>query len=209
MYQETQEVLNTYRPIIRGIARSTYRSSASIGLEDLYQVGEIAAFRALKAYDPSCGSNIKSFVICSIRREIYHEAAKFLGIFTIDHRVTSLAAKVNKLLIKGHSLESIAISLNKSIDHIHDLHLIYKQNNHSSLMNDNLYADTDFDETIINGMLGGLIFNRIEKTILFDHILGPKSIKDIAEKHKISIACVYSTKIIIKDRIYKAMEKFV
>src|SRR5690606_23814772 len=112
--QDTEEILNTYAPLVRRIAKSACYSSAAIDLTDLCQVGEIAVLRAIKAYDPSSGTNIRSFVAKIVRQDIYNEAARFLGVFTVDHRVTSLAAKVNQLSLAGHTDDHIAEVLNRS-----------------------------------------------------------------------------------------------
>ena len=79
--------MKDYLPLIHNIARSTHRSSAVIDNDDLVQIGMIAVDRAIKTHDSSRGANIKSFVTRLVRNDIYNEAARFLNVLTVDHRV--------------------------------------------------------------------------------------------------------------------------
>lgn len=90
--QDVIAILNEYHYIVKSIVRLTCHSSAAIDVHDLYQIGDLAILEAVKSYDPSCGTTIKSFVGTVVRNAIFHEAGRFLGVFTVDHRVTSLAA---------------------------------------------------------------------------------------------------------------------
>lgn len=200
-----QDVLQEYIPIIRQIARSTCYSSSAIDMADLCQVGEIAVLKAVKAYDPACGSNIKSFITRSIRREIYAEAARFLGVFTVDRRVTSLAAKINKLSKAGHSDQKIAVRLNKSEEYVRDLRLSYNKRSHVPILYDNILSTDSINEHDVRELLLNFNFNQIEMTILLNRILGHKSVKDIAHQLHIPQARVYALENIIKDRICHAL----
>ena len=199
------DVINDYRPIIERIARSTCYSSAAIDYNDLCQVGEIAAFRAIKLYDPSYGSNIKSFVTCAIRREIYHEAAKFLGVFTVDRRVTSLAAKVNRLATKGQSDDEIAKTLDKDVDHVRDLRLVYSKHSQACVTTCEVLCDEDFTEHDFRNILLKISDNQTDYTILVHRILGNASVKDVAEYLNLSIARVYVLENLLKEKIHQAI----
>lgn len=199
------DVISDYRPIIERIARSTCYSSAAIDYNDLCQVGEIAAFRAIKLYDPSYGSNIKSFVTCAIRREIYHEAAKFLGVFTVDRRVTALAAKVNRLSANGKSDEEIAKTIGKDVNHVRDLRLVYGKRPQACVTTCDVLHDEDFTEQDLRNILLKVSDNQTDYTILVHRILGNASVKDVARRLNLSMARVYVLENILKGKIHQAI----
>lgn len=199
------DAISDYRPIIERIARSTCYSSAAIDYNDLCQVGEIAAFRAIKLYDPSYGSNIKSFVTCAIRREIYHEAAKFLGVFTVDRRVTALAAKVCRLSANGQSDDEIAATLNKDKDHVQDLRRVYGKRSVACVHSCDSLCEDDFTAQELRDILLKVSDNHIDRTILMSRILGNESVKDVAQKLNLSLARVYVLENQLKEKIRQAI----
>jgi len=210
--EEVESLLDEYRPIVTRIARSAFYSSAAIDVNDLIRVGEFAVLQAVKAYDPTCGTTIRSFVSRVVRNEIFHEAARFLGVFTVDHRVTSLAAKVNKLHAKGQSDTEIAEVLNASgsrnfdADHVRDLRIAYSRRQHSALTDDDALEEYSAEENTIQELLRGVVQNPIEQTILDERILGDKSVKDVACILCLSQRQVYDLENQLKDRIRKAIE---
>ncbi len=212
MIDDYEEILNEYGPLVRRIARSACYSSAAIDLADLYQVGDIAVLRAIKAYDPSSGTTIKSFVSRIVRQDIYNEAARFLGVFTVDHRVTKLAAKVNKLYAKGHDDAEIADILNKTsnrifdADHVKDLRIAYSRRQHSSVNEDNTLDREHADERTINDLLCSVVHNELEKSILELRILGSSSAGTVARSLKIPRRHVYQIEAELKQRIKQAIE---
>jgi RNA polymerase sigma factor (sigma-70 family) len=199
------DAISDYKPIIQRIARSTCYSSAAIDYNDLCQVGEIAAFRAIKLYDPSYGSNIKSFVTCAIRREIYHEAAKFLGVFTVDRRVTALAAKVQRLSDKGHSDEEIAKTVGKTVHHVRDLRRVYGKRAVACVTSCDVLYDEDFTLQGLRDILLKISDNQTDHIILVNRILGNASVKDVARSLNLSMARVYVLENQLKEKIRQAI----
>ena len=206
------ELLNQYGPIVKRIAKSACYSSATIDLQDLYQVGEIAVLHAVKSYDPSCGTTIKSFVSRVVRNRIFREAARFLGVFTVDHRVTSLAAKVNKLYAKGHSDEEISDILsgigdrNFDSDHVRDLRIAYSRRQHIVIEDDDTADGYITKESTIQDLLLEVVQNDIEKTILDRRILGDASIKEVSAALGVTQKQLYDFENTFKERIRKAIE---
>lgn len=206
------ELLNQYGPIVRRIAMSACYSSATIDLQDLYQIGEIAVLQAIKSYDPTCGTTIKSFVSRIVRNKIFHEAARFLGVFTVDHRVTGLAAKVNKLHAKGHSDEEIADILsevgdrNFDSDHVRDLRIAYSRRQHIVAEDDDTAEGYITKESTIQDLLDGVVQNDIERAILDRRILGDASIKEVSISLGVSQKQLYELENNFKERIKKAIE---
>lgn len=199
------DVISDYKPIIERIARRTCYSSVAIDYNDLCQVGELAAFRAIKVYDPSCGPNIRAFVTCAIRREIYHEAARFLGVFTVDRRVTSLAAKVNRLSAKGQSDEEIAKTIGKDVDHVRDLRLVYGKRPQACITTYDVLSEEDFTEQDLRNILLKILDNQTDYILLVDRILGNASVKDVARRLNLSMARVYVLENSLKEKIRQAI----
>ncbi len=209
--KDAESLLNEYRYIVRSIARSAIYSSATIDIADLRQVGEFAVLQAVKAYDPTCGTTIKSFVARVVRNEIFHEAARFLGVFTVDHRVTSLAAKVDKLHAKGHSDAEIAKmitsdSRNFDADHVRDLRIAYSRRQHSTLTDDNVPEEYSDEESTIQEILRGVVQDPTDQTILEERLLGDTSVKDVARSLNLKQYQVYDLENRLKDRIRKAIK---
>lgn len=210
MQEDINEILDEYAPLVRKIARSACYSSAAIDVADLCQVGEIAVLSAIKAYDPSCGTTIKSFVAKVVRQEVYREAARFLGVFTVDFRVTSLAAKVCKLADKGHDDQEIARILketnkrNIDADHVRDLRIAYNRRQNVILEDDT--PDDRIEEQNIKDLLDSVVRNPIERVILDRHILGRSSVAEIASYVGLNNSQVYALASNLKDRIKSAIE---
>lgn len=206
MQEDINEILDEYAPLVRKIARSACYSSATIDIADLCQVGEIAVLSAIKAYDPSCGTTIKSFVAKIVRQEIYREAARFLGVFTVDFRVTSLAAKVCKLADKGHDDQEIGRILNKDPDHIRDLRIAYNRRQHTTVEDTEVFAAENTDERTIKDILYTIVQGHTEITILEMRILGNRSAADTAAELNIPVRHIYHIEENLKNRIKSAIE---
>ena len=209
---EAIELLNEYGPLVKRIARSACYSSASIDFADLCQVGEVAVLRAIKVYDPSFGTTIKSFVSRAVRQDIYNEAARFLGVFTVDHRVTSLAAKASKLHANGKTDEEIATILTESgsrrfdADHVRDLRIAYTRRQHIDLMPDDAMDNAGSEEDSIQELLRGIVESPAEQVILKKRIMGGASVKEIADELGLTVRQVYETEADLKKRIRQAIE---
>ncbi len=209
---EVVALLEEYGYIVRRIAKSAHYSSAAIDLADLYQVGEIAVLKAIKSYDPGGGTTIKSYVSSVVRNEIFREAARFLGVFTVDHRVMSLAAKVNKLHATGKTDTEIADVLNTSsnrnfdAEHVRDLRIAYSRRHHVTVADDDALDDAATTESTIQSILQGVVHNTAERTILEKKIMGDTSVKDLARFSCIPARQVYDIERDLKDRIRRAIE---
>lgn len=183
--------------IIKHIAKSAYRSSNVLDLEDLYQIGYLAVERALKTYNSALG-DMSNYVTKIIKQDIYKESAKFIGVFTVDHRTTHLAAKVNDLYNKNYSIEKIASLLKIKEKLVERLLCLYKHN--ISIEYNNLTCeDVDYDSFI--SYLKENIVSYEEKMFLKNRILGNMSIKEIAEILDIELYKAYQIESILKEYV--------
>lgn len=211
-YEDIEAILNEYAPLVRKIARSACYSSAAIDIVDLCQVGEIAVLRAIKSYDPSSGTTARSFVSKLVRQDIYNEAARFLGVFTVDRRVTNLAAKVNRLAAKGYEDAEIAAILNKNntrvfdASHVRDLRIAYSRRQQVAANEDEILDGEHTDERTIHDLLESVIQNDNERAVLKLRILGSHSVGTVARKLSLSRRHVYQIEADLKSRIKKAIE---
>lgn len=205
MPQDISEIIKEYEPIIRKIAQSTCYSSRAIDINDLLQVGKIAVLRAIRSYNPSYGANIKSFITCSVRREIYSEAAKFLGVFTVDKRVTAQASKINRLSKDGLSDSEISVLLKKTEDQVRDLRLSYERRGSISVTDYNVLDKEQLYTEEIHELLLKLNINQEERFIIFSRILGRIPVKHVAEYLKISPSRVYELEKNIKEHVVNAI----
>jgi RNA polymerase sigma factor (sigma-70 family) len=205
--QEASRLLSEYGGLIRAISKSAIRSSAVVSDQDLWQVGAVAVLTAVKSYDPSCGSNIKSYVGSAIRRAIYNEAATFLGVFTVDRRVTGLAARVNKLSMSGKTDEQIANDLNKSgsrnfdVEHVKDLRIVYANRNMAVATQEDCDVE-DFEVKSIESILSDIPNDSRERFVLENRILGTMSVDDVAASCSISRDYVYRLERLLTQRIH-------
>lgn len=206
-------LLNEYGPIVKHIAKSACYSSATIDFSDLCQVGDLAVLQAIKTYNPSSGTTIKSYVSRIVRNEIYREAARFLGVFTVDFRITPLAAKVHKLHIKGHTDSEIAGMLkgvnncHLDIENVRDLRITYSRKDQELIEDENFsIKDTNLEERSIHDLLSEIISGNVEKTILENRILGTISVQQTADSLNITKNKVYEIENILKERIKRMIE---
>jgi len=208
---DVEALLDEYSPIVNRIARSACFSSPTIDFGDLCQVGDLAVIRAVEAYDPSCGTNIRSFVSRCVRQDIYSEAARFLGVFTVDHRVTSLAAKVNRLHHQGKSdqeiVDELADTTTRSIDldHIRDLRIAYSRRQHTVVSEEDC-TDYSEDEFTMNDLLDSVVKSDRDRIILSQRIMGDASIEDAAEMMGVSKKQAYALERTLKKKIRVAIE---
>lgn len=210
---EAAELLSQYSTLVRRIAKSACYSSASIGFEDLCQVGNLAILKAAKLYNPTYGTSIKSFIAYIVRRDIYHEAARFLGIFTVDYRVTNLASRISKLFDMGKNDKEIAVIINKQNSHRHfdaayvrDLRIAYNYRQQTDIKVDDLLEEDIAQETTIQEFLYNLVRNNVEHILLEKRLLGNASIKEVAELLHLSQRRVYSLENNFKDYIRQSIE---
>lgn len=204
-------ILNQYHPLVRHIASKAFHSSSTLDIEDLYQVGDMAVLRAVKAYDPTYGSNIKSFVANAIRNAIFNEAAHFLGVLTVDFRTTNQASYAAKLHESGRSDEEIAVALTEKhgrkfdVDHARDLRMIYMRREYSCVNEDLLVDDMDNDITI-KDLLDSVIKNKTDRVIVDNRILGSSTVEQVAAILNTSKKDVYEKEAALKLRIKRAIE---
>lgn len=209
--KEASELLHEYKPIVQRIAHSACYSSTSIDFTDLCRIGEFAVLRAIRAYDPSYGTNIRSFVARIVQQDIYNEAARFLGVFTVDHRVTGLASKVNKLHAKGKTDEEIAYLLSNSrkidADHVRDLRLAYGRRQSSELQHEDVSEKDVVEEKTIRELLNAVIHTPAESILLEKRIMGNGSVKEVAGLLQLTPKQIYEMEYRLKDRIRRAIRE--
>lgn len=204
-------LLDQYHPLVRHIAKRACYSSSTIDLNDLHQVGNMAVLRAIKAYDPSSGRNIKSFVANSIRNAIFNEAARFLGVLTVDVRTTAQASYAAKLHEKGKSDVEIAKILtekygrNFDVDHARDLRIVYNRRDYSQVQED-VCVDSIENDVAIQDLLESVIKDDIDRSILNNRILGTSSVEDLAAEFATSKKAIYEREACLKKRIKRAIE---
>jgi len=209
---EVYEILSQYHGLVESIARSAFYSSASIEFADLCQIGDVAVLRAIKTYDPTCGTTIKSYVARVVRQDIFREAARFLGVFTVDHRVTSLAAKASRLHAKGKSDEQISAILSESsqrkfdADHVRDLRLAYGRRQHQELEFDDLLDEEDSATENIRSLLRNVICGPTEEIILQQRLLQNEPAGAVANSIGLTQSQLYRLEGEIRERIRKAIE---
>lgn len=209
---EAAQLIDQYAPLVNKIARSACYSSASIDFHDLCQIGNFAVLRAVKLYDPTYGASINSFVSRIVRQDIYNEAARFLGVFTVDRRVTRLTSKVNRMHGKGMTDEEIASVLssessyrNFDEEHVRDLRLAYSKREHTQLHSECIDESFPEEETI-QQIFDSVIQNNVEAVILERRLLGDASVTEVANDLGLSPRWVYNLENDLKDKIRRAIE---
>ena len=162
-------------------------------------------------YDPTQGTSIRSYVAKIVRQDVFNEAAKFLGVFTVDHRVTSLAAKVNKLHLNDKTDEEIAAILTKNChrsfdaDHIKDLRITYNRRQHSELQPDDALEEGDAKESTIMALLNDVIEGKVEEVILEQRLMGNATAGDVASRLDMHVGQLYKLENDLKDSIRQAI----
>jgi len=216
MYEglDVDGLLEEYGPIVRKIAHSARYSSSALDINDLYQVGNVAVLRAVSAYDPSHGMSIKSFVARTIRRDVYNEAARFLGVFTVDFRTTALASKARQFNEQGLKTLEIAERLSESsgrnISESHVIALLSAyEKRHTQPSEDDRMEDPGGDEIAISNLISSVINNEIEQHIVNRRIMGTDSAKDVASDLSVSVNKVYEIEAALKERIQFAIQEAV
>jgi len=204
-----EDVLNDYMDIVLRVARRACYSSHAIDLDDLCQVGKMAVLRAIESYDPSCGTNIRSFVTHLVKQDVYGEAARFLGIFTVDRRVTHLASRVNQLTKSDKTDEEIADALTTKsrcidVNHVKDLRFAYHHIKHYTIENDVAIVP---DEATIEMILDIVMPNGIEIDILKHRILGDMSVAELSQHTGHSNSVIYIAERALRDRIVNAIKE--
>jgi RNA polymerase sigma factor (sigma-70 family) len=202
MVDEAEEVLNEYAGLVRSIVRSTNYSYRTLDADDLMQIGNLAVLRAIKAYDPSCGTNIRSFVANAVRQDVYREAARFLGILTVDFRVTKMAAKVTKLLAAGTTELEVGKELNLNPDEVRDLRMAYTHRDCGVLHDDHPHQDDPDIYDLLHG-----VANSPEDRVIMDYrILSKNPIERVMDKLGISMKKAYALEASLKSRILSAID---
>lgn len=205
------QILDQYHSLVRYIADRACYSSSVLDINDLYQVGEIAVLRAVKAYDPSSGKNIKSFVASAIRNAIFNEAARFLGVMTVDFRTTNQASYAAKMHEKGKSDQEIAAALtdkygrNFDVDHARDLRIIYGRRQYTQVQEDLMIDDIENDVSI-KDLLESVVKDKDDRVILDRRLLGGCSVEQVAAILHISKKAVAKKEACLKTRIKRALE---
>lgn len=204
-----EELLDEYRDMVEKIARSAIRSSAAIDVTDLCQVGEFAVLRAVRSYDPSCGTKISSYVRSIVKQAIYNEAARFLGVFTVDHKTTEVAAEVNRMAANGKSDDDIAAHLSRRFvrdydaAHVKDLRLAYSRRGMKPVSSDDCGIE---DMRSIADLLRDIPQNDNEIFILENRILGSMRADSAADALGLSRGTIYRIEKRLTQRIEEAIK---
>lgn len=211
--EELLRTLENYTGFIRKVAFTAVTSSPAINVDDLFQVGQLAVLRALRSYDPTCGRNIKSYVCSCIRQDIYNEAARFLGVFTVDHRVTEMGAKINRLVGDGKTDLEIAEILNKRYpgrawneSRVYDLRLAYSRRHAVQI---DVEPEEIPQSLYIEQFLESIVQSETDARLLQERILGDMSAQALADDMGISIKKLYNLESSLKSRIRIAIQNIV
>lgn len=205
------EILGQYHSLVCSIAKGAYRSSSTLDLQDLYQVGDMAVLRAVRAYDPSSGKNIRSFVAGSVRNAIFNEAARFIGVLTVDFRTTAQASQAAKMHEKGKSDHEIAQFMSEKygrkfdVDHVRDLRLTYELRRYNCAVNEATVLDDD-TQFAIDDVLEVAVKDDLDRLLVEDRILGTVSVEELSAKIGISKKTIYERELALKNRIKRAIE---
>ncbi len=175
-----------YLSFIEKIVRSTYKSSPVLSLDDLKQVGIIAALKAIKAHDIAYGASIDSYVKTSIKNAIFREAARFYGPYCLPYGILKLASKICKLNLND---DEIARRFNIFEQEVKKLRLLYKGKS--------VLFPLWQDQEILD--LGKL--SQREKQILEYRFIRQKSVQEISELLQISRGLIFKIEKKLKKRI--------
>lgn len=176
--------LQDYYKLIKSVAHTACYKSNVIDVNDLYQVGLMATLRALNKFDPSKNTNKESFIKKAVQRAIYNEAARFMGVFTVDHRTTKSAVRACKTYNNSENSKQ--------------LKFLYE---HKSFSIDDNERSYESDNVIINDILGSIINDTIDLDLIKYHILGNLSIQELAIRHNVSKSFLYKKNVELRKRI--------
>ncbi len=141
------------------------------------------------------------------------EAAKFFGIFTVDHRIPNLSVKISKLHEQGYTDVEIAKKLSTSErtfdpSYIRDVRIAHGRRHYYLVAeNQSLIEDSYNDQDSIEQFLCTVASNDNEDFILKNRVLGDMSKQDVSIHLKISIEKVDHIENILKNRIKKSIEE--
>lgn len=203
---ETRELLDEYADLVKKIVHSTNYSYKALDTEDLTQIANLAVLRAVKAYDPSCGTNIRSFVANAVRQDVYREAARFLGVLTVSFHTTRAAAKVSKLADSGLSDAEIAEQLEIKLEEVKNLRSAYKHKDYLSLDDESLLYSPDYD---ISFLLESVIKSPEDEFILNNRLLSKNPIQKVMDALNISKQQAYNLEASLKSRIARAIDEVI
>jgi len=211
--EELLRTIEEYAGFIRKVAYTAITSSPTINVDDLCQIGNLAVLRAMRSYDPSCGRNIKSYICSCIRQDIYNEAARFLGVFTVDHRVTEMGAKVNRLVDDNKTDQEIAEILDERYpgkswteSKVYDLRLAYSRR---YPVTPEIEPEEIPESLHIEQFLESIVQNDTDHKILRERILGDKSAQEVADELDLPIKKFYLLESSLKSRIQIAIQNIV
>lgn len=197
-----------FKSFITYIANRAYTSSSAIDVDDLIQVGMIAADCAIKDFDPSCGSNYVSFVRSRIKDAVYLEASIHCGVFMVPSYVLDLAVKVHRLASKGHSDAKIVDLLSNSkrnidIAWVRDLRFLYSRRavapQEAALNKTSDDTTTDTDQVL--EFLDRIDLTELERKIIHFQFLRGMSSQDTADKLGLSQGYVSKVKNQLEKKI--------
>lgn len=211
--KNVENFISDYKSLILKIAKEAITSSPAIGIDDLISVGEMAIIRAINSYDPGMGATLSSHINRLIRQDIYAEAAKFCGIFSVTRQIMSLACEVKKLYDSGLSdveiSKQLSLKYNRDyeLDHIKSLRIAYQ----NKVLNntDHLSTMSYIDEDHIMNMLCDLDTTLTEKEIIKKRILLDLPATEVANQLGISCRKFKEIEDKLKIKIEVAIREFI
>jgi DNA-directed RNA polymerase specialized sigma subunit len=216
MTDSIEDTLAAYDHVIVSIARRAITGSNVLDVADLEQIGRIAAFSAIRSYDPSYGASMRTHVSNSVRRSIYDEAAKFIGPMTIaDHVITSLASTVSKMADEGLDDKAIASRLSRerlrwecTEDYVKALRFLYQRRHTGELSESLASLDGYVTEDAILRLLGQLDTTPVEHAIIYTRWLGDSTPEQIMSDHNISRRHFFRVQGELKGRLYELLQDY-
>ncbi len=209
-------ILDDYRGLVRYVANLAYCSSSALGVEDLIQVGELAVLSAIKSYNPSYGVNIRGFVARIVRQEVFAEAARFLGVFTVDNRTTNLGSRVSKMFASGKNYDEIATTLssetgrNLDSDHVRDLRLAYERRSGQDVSESvDIPQDDVFNCLHIENILYSVVESDVDRVLIEKRILSKTPMQEVCKILNLGPNAAYEAERRLRYKIEKAIEDHV
>lgn len=211
-----EEIIQTWAGVVRRYARRAYTSSATLDVEDLEQVGRMAAIRAVETYDPSFGTKLSSYVTRLVRQAIYNEAGRFCGLFTVAHTVTSLGAEIHRLSVDGHTDDEIAEIMSQrknkmfDVDMVLDLRSVYEKRYSAPFdaSSPGVEDDSPFEQNITR-VLEGSIKTQMDRAIVAQRWLADGGVDEIAEQFGVSSGTVRRAERRLRERVEAAIREIV
>ena len=198
------EILQRYDLFIKRIARSTYKSSQALSIEDLYQVGCLAAVNAFQTHDPGQGSTLASYIRSSIRHAIFREASLYFGIFNLPANILSILSKLHKLSLEGKTDAQIIDTLGIDREQVQSFkHLL--GNRFYSQLSEDIENPVDLTYEQIISLLSQIELSKVQKTVFTNRFLKNVPMNKLAKKLNLTTAHLYVIERQVRDKLKEAL----